>query len=109
MTQIGQNHFLNFFYKTPITEKFIVGKTIGMVNDHSECFLIVVPRGQSSLSQHSNHPGGDQARSTRRQRNSRETEREKVGSHHIPSRPRYGQGNQRCQISRVLCTDAKGS
>lgn len=80
-----------------------------MAHDQSECFLAVVPWGQSSLSQHSNHPGGYQARSTRGQRNGGETEREKVGSHHIPSRPRYGQGNQRCQISWVLCTDAKGS
>lgn len=80
-----------------------------MAHDQSECFLAVVPWGQSSLSQHSNHPGGYQARSTGGQRNGGETEREKVGSHHLPSRPRYGQGNQRCQISWVLCTDAEGS
>ena len=69
----------------------------------------VVPGGQPPLSQHSNHSGGNQTRLERRQGDCGETEGEEAGTHHLPTRPGNGQGNQCSQIPWVLGTDTEGS
>lgn len=54
----------------------------------------VVSWGETSLSQHSHHPGGHQAGSEGWQRHHREAEGEETLPHHLPPRTGHGQRNQ---------------
>ena len=60
------------------------------------CFVAVVSRGQSSLSQHTHHPSWYKIGFTRRQGDTGEAQREASSPNHIPS------GIQLCELVCAL-------
>ena len=73
------------------------------------CYSTVVSGGVSPLSEHPDHPRRHQTRPERRQRNSREAERQETVTDHVPTGAGHGQRNRCRQIPRMLGAHSKGT